>query len=70
MRTIMLLLLNKESVCEKLGISPRCLDTWVSEKSFPAPQRIGKRNYWKEVNIERWQQLLFAGQDQWMPDQD
>ena len=65
--TIMLLLLNKETLCEKLGISPRCLDQWVSQKRFPAPQRIGKRSFWKEENVERWQHLLFAPQDQWTP---
>lgn len=47
-------LLNKEDVCERLAISPRCLDNWVKIKKFPPGQRFGKRDYWTETAVERW----------------
>jgi len=60
-------LLTKEEVCERLGISPRCLDGWVADGRFPPPQRIGKRGYWTETAVERWVQLLFVTQENWQP---
>jgi len=60
-------LLNKEDVCERLAVSPRCLDNWVKIKKFPPGQRFGKRDYWTETAVERWVQLLFVAQENWEP---
>lgn len=60
-------LITKEQVCERLAISPRCLDGWVADNRFPPPQRIGKRGYWTETAVERWVQLLFVAQENWQP---
>lgn len=60
-------LMTKEQVCERLTISPRCLDGWVADGRFPPPQRIGKRGYWTEASVERWVRLLFVTQENWQP---
>jgi predicted DNA-binding transcriptional regulator AlpA len=60
-------LLTKEEVCKSLHISPRCLENWVAEGRFPAPQRIGRCNYWAEGAMERWFELTFAAQNNWRP---
>lgn len=60
-------LLNKQGVCEQLKISARCLETWVSERRFPAPVRIGRCAYWDEAALERWKTMMFSAQNQWRP---
>lgn len=60
-------LLDKASVCQRLGIAPRTLETMVGENQFPPPVRVGKRVYWSEVAIRKWQRRLFAAQEAWQP---
>ena len=60
-------LLNKEEVCARLNISPRCLENWVGQGRFPPPVRIGKFNHWCESALDRWTQLTFNTQQNWTP---
>lgn len=60
-------LLNKAALCERLDISPRTLEYMVSRQEFPPPVRVGKKVYWSEVAVRRWQRQLFLSQENWMP---
>lgn len=60
-------LLNKTTLCERLGISPRTLEYMVSRQEFPPPVRVGKKVYWSDVAVLRWQRQLFLSQENWMP---
>ena len=58
-------LLNKTMLCERLAVSERTLEMMIKRKQFPPAQRIGKRVYWSEVAVQRWQRRLFAAQETW-----
>ena len=60
-------LMNKEQLCEQLGVSPRALEQMVKQRQFPPPQRLGKRAVWSEVALERWRQQFFHTQENWRP---
>lgn len=58
-------LINKSNLCQRLEISPRCLENMVKSGDFPPPVRIGKCAYWSELALALWQERLFAEQEQW-----
>ncbi len=58
-------LLGKADLCEKLQISERAIEKMVKANDFPPPVRIGKRVYWTENSVQKWQQELFAAQESW-----
>jgi prophage regulatory protein len=60
-------LLDKETVCQRLGIAPRTLENMVGEGQFPPAVRVGKRVYWSEKSLRSWQRMLFAAQEAWRP---
>lgn len=60
-------LLDKASVCQRLGIAPRTLENMVGENQFPPAVRVGKRVYWSEKSVRSWQRMLFAAQEAWRP---
>ncbi len=60
-----LTLLTKADVCERLQVSERTIENLVKANEFPPPVRIGKRVYWSESSINRWQHDLFAEQESW-----
>ena len=60
-------LLDKSSVCQRLSIAPRTLENMVKHSQFPAGVRVGKRIYWSELAVRKWQLMLFAGQEAWQP---
>ena len=60
-------ILDKPRVCARLGLSPRGLEYLVARGEFPPPQRLGKRVYWSSKAVSRWQQRLFAHQENWTP---
>jgi predicted DNA-binding transcriptional regulator AlpA len=48
-------LLRKSQVAEMMGVSPRCLDRWVSTGEFPAPIRFNNQVVrWDRATIEAW----------------
>lgn len=59
-------LLGKADLCGKLQVSERALENMVKAGTFPPPVRIGKRVYWSEVSVQKWQQALFAAQESWV----
>jgi prophage regulatory protein len=61
------LLLTKEAVCARLGISPRTLENSVRANEFPPPVRLGKRTYWSEKALEAWMRRLLSAQEAWSP---
>lgn len=58
-------LLNKAAICNRLSLSPRCLEMMVRDKLFPPPVRLGRQVYWSEVAVAAWQQRMFAEQESW-----
>lgn len=60
-------LVTKEGLCTRLAMSPRCLEGLVKRGEFPEPVRIGKRVYWSEKAIQRWQKRMFGAQEAWAP---
>lgn len=60
-------LLNKATVCERLAVSPRCLEMMVRDGDFPPPVRLGRHVYWSEVALSHWHTTAVAAQEQWAP---
>ena len=60
-------LLDKQTVCARLGIAARTLENMVRDGQFPPPVRVGKHVFWSEVAVRRWQRMLFAAQEAWRP---
>ena len=60
-------LLDKASVCSRLSLSPRTVENMVQDGTFPPPVRVGRKVYWSEIAVRRWQQRLFAAQESWQP---
>lgn len=58
-------LLTKTDICSRLAISVRTVETMVKAGKFPPPVRIGKHVYWSEIAVQKWQQRLFATQENW-----
>lgn len=58
-------LLGKADLCEKLRISERSIENMVKAGTFPPPVRIGKRVFWSDRAIRKWQGELFASQESW-----
>ena len=52
---------------QRLTIAPRTLENMVKHSQFPAGVRVGKRIYWSELAVRKWQLMLFAGQEAWQP---
>lgn len=61
-------LLDKARVCELLNLSPRALEGMVKDGTFPPSVRVGRKVFWSEIAVRRWQQRLFAAQEAWHPD--
>jgi len=61
-------LLDKVRICERLNLSPRALEYLVQDGTFPPPVRVGRKVFWSEIAVRRWQQRLFAAQEAWHPD--
>lgn len=59
-------LLNKGAVCDRLGMSPRCLEMMVRDNLFPPPVRLGRYVYWSEAAMTAWRQQMFAEQEAWV----
>jgi prophage regulatory protein len=57
--------LDKTALCGQLAVSARTLENMVKAGAFPPPVRIGKRVYWTEAAVRKWQQRLFCGQEAW-----
>lgn len=49
-------LLSIESVADYLGgITQRAVyKRLVEDSTFPRPYKVGKRNYWKRQDLDRW----------------
>lgn len=60
-------LLDKETVCTRLGLGQRTLENMIRDGAFPPPVRLGKRVFWSEVAVSAWQKRLFAAQEAWRP---
>lgn len=60
-------LLDKKAVCKRLNLSARALEYMVQDDTFPPPVRVGRKVYWSEKAVYRWQQRLFAAQEAWRP---
>jgi predicted DNA-binding transcriptional regulator AlpA len=58
-------LLGKAQLCELLAISERTIEGMVKNRQFPPPVRVGKHVYWTEAVVRKWQQRLFAAQENW-----
>ncbi len=59
--------LDKPTVCDRLGVAPRTLENMVRDGEFPPPVRVGKRVFWSEVAVAAWHKRLFAAQEAWRP---
>jgi len=59
--------LDKETVCQRLGIAPRTLENMVNAGEFPPSVKLGKKVYWSEVAVRKWQKRRFAAQEAWQP---
>jgi prophage regulatory protein len=57
--------LNKAQLLERLSLSERALENMVKDGRFPPPVRIGKFVYWSEVAVRKWQERIFAAQENW-----
>lgn len=57
--------LNKAQLLALLSISERTLENMVKASKFPPPVRVGKHVYWSEIAVRRWQERLFAAQENW-----
>lgn len=60
-------MLDKETVCTRLGLGQRTLENMVRDNEFPPPVRLGKRVYWSEIAVCAWQKRLFSAQEAWRP---
>lgn len=58
-------LLNKAAVCERLAVSPRCLEMMVRDGDFPPPVRLGRHVYWSEAALTNWHTAAFSAQEHW-----
>jgi predicted DNA-binding transcriptional regulator AlpA len=47
-------LLNSRKVCARFGTTTMSLWRWERTLGFPAPLKIGDRNYWRLSDIEKW----------------
>lgn len=47
-------LLPQRDVADQFNVSERTLVRWRSEREFPAPHRIGKRNYYLLQELTDW----------------
>jgi prophage regulatory protein len=56
---------DKAALCERLGLSERSIENMVKAGTFPPPVRLGRRVYWSETAVRKWQQNLFAAQENW-----
>jgi DNA-binding transcriptional MerR regulator len=45
--------LSKRLVAERYSVSQRTVDRWTETGILPAPDRINKRPYWDEAEIEQ-----------------
>ncbi|MEO8837688.1 MAG: helix-turn-helix domain-containing protein [Herbaspirillum sp.] len=59
-------LLRKDQLCERLSISERTLENMINGGLFPPPVRIGKRVYWSENAVRKWQESVFSAQESWV----
>jgi len=57
---------DKPGVCNLLGFSERTLENLVKAGGFPPPVRIGRKVYWTEAAVRRWQQRQFNMQEAWV----
>ena len=57
--------LNKAKLLELLSISERTLENMVKARKFPPSVRVGKHVYWSEIAVRKWQERLFAAQENW-----
>jgi prophage regulatory protein len=60
-------LLGKHELCERLTVSERTIENMVKAGSFPPPVRVGKHVFWSEAAVRKWQERLFAAQENWSP---
>jgi predicted DNA-binding transcriptional regulator AlpA len=60
-------LLKKASVCERLSLSARTLESMVNNGEFPKGERLGKFVYWTETAIQQWVVRHFGPQEAWRP---
>lgn len=59
-------ILEKEAVCEMLGMKKRCLEGLVLRKEFPPPVQLGRKVYWSRQAVEQWRNVKFAPQLVWV----
>lgn len=57
--------LNKQEVCERLGLCPRQLDYMIGRNEFPRGVRQGKAHLWAEEVVERFDRERFSDQLAW-----
>jgi predicted DNA-binding transcriptional regulator AlpA len=57
--------LNKQEVCERLGVCSRQLDYMINRDEFPRGVRQGKVHLWAESVVDRFDQERFQHQMDW-----
>ena len=60
-------LINKKTLCGRLGVSQRGLENMISQKRFPRGVTVGKCVYWSEKALGAWLQREFGAQENWRP---
>jgi len=61
------LLLDKQSLAQRLGLSVRTLEGMVKSKALPAGVRVGRYLYWTAEVVSAWEQHQFGAQKAWRP---
>lgn len=60
-----IVMLGKDEVAGRIGVSTRKLELMVAAREFPPAVRRGKTVLWSEDNVNRWLTLQLAAQDRW-----
>ena len=53
-------ILTKEEVAQRLKVSLRTIENWISAGTIIAPVHIGRRCYWSEKEFNSWLALKFG----------
>ncbi|MGC8504664.1 MAG: helix-turn-helix transcriptional regulator [Acidithiobacillus sp.] len=51
---------TKEKIAERYGVTSRTIESWVAHGELPAPVHIGRRCYWHEAALTRWESHRFC----------
>ena len=61
------LLLDKQALAKRLGLSVRTLESMVKSKTLPQGVRVGRFLYWTAEVVNVWEQHRFGAQKAWRP---